>query len=154
MKAVYNLLFTLVVIFESIVGASCFQITRRDIVEVKMEDNSSYRGSIDPMAFGMARTWLNPSRTANITSYHVYVRLFTNHQYKSELIPVNVLSGHDPRQHRPTYAELRYIDDEYYTASDFQLYHYDPQELPPICRIYVIMPGGSVYSSSLDSPLI
>lgn len=101
------------------VGASGFPTVRRDTVEVKMGDNSTHQGSIKPMAFGMARTWLNPERTANITNYHAYIRLVTNHQYKSELIPLHVLPDHDPREHRPIYAELRYDHDEYYTVSDF-----------------------------------
>lgn len=126
-------------------------------IAVRMEDNSTYRGAIETVCYSGVCHWMLPGEAKSTSNYCAFIRLRTqlsgSEHFESTLIPLGPLPGHDRHHDRPAFAELRLEYNEYYTASNFQLYPITRRHLPPINHIYITMPGGPVYSSSLSPPL-
>ncbi|XP_033217678.1 uncharacterized protein LOC117173301 [Belonocnema kinseyi] len=124
-----------------------------------MSDNSTYRATLGQYGHANFPTWIKPilrilpRRVETITDYHAFIRLDVNYHFNAKLTLYHETPGHNPHQHRPTYAEFRLQFFEYYkTVEDFRPYNLHSRRLPRINHIYVIMPGGSVYGSRLHTP--
>lgn len=133
-------------------GARAFPTVLRYTVEVRMTDNSTYRGKLHIIPPNKAPTWYRSEIAETITNCRAFIRLDIDEHFYAQLVPYHRLPGHDPRQHHPTYAEIRLEFVEFYSAPNFQLYPLNRRQIPPINHIYVIMPGGSVYTSQLNTP--
>lgn len=128
----------------------------KETIEVEMADNSTYRGTITSDHW-LLPSWLNHRGVEHNKKYGVFIRLPFN-DFDSELVPFRLLPGHNLRTHGPTFAQIRFKDFEYYTASNFQLFHVhevhldDLDNYAPDNHIYITMPGGPVYSARLNRP--
>lgn len=90
----------------------------------------------------------------------VFLRI-GDRQFVSMLQTLHVFTDHDPTHHgRPMSVQINIGNTQFYSANFFQVYnvnehdHQDanensPGNFPPNNHIYIIVPRGHVYSSSL-----
>lgn len=141
-------------------GADGSPIVLPYTVEVRMADNSTFRGNVWAEHDDLPK-WMKPGGAERMRIsrclYRVLVILPNNNHFCSRLIPHDPRPGHDPRIHFPEYAEIRFKHDEYYTASNFQeypidVYNHFRENMSLINHIYVTKLGFPVYRSPLNRP--
>ncbi|XP_033217425.1 uncharacterized protein LOC117173136 [Belonocnema kinseyi] len=156
MKIIGNILIHAFLGFLAFKNACGFNVVDDYTIGVKMSDNSTYRGAIETIFYSGVCQWMQPGEAATTRNYLAFIRLRTqlsnSEHFSSKLVPFYPRRGHEPWHDHPTFAELRLEHNEYYTASDFQLYIIGDLHLPPINRIYIKNPGGLIYSSPLNPP--
>ncbi|XP_033217375.1 uncharacterized protein LOC117173099 [Belonocnema kinseyi] len=141
--------------FTSVAGYRGYRY--RDAVEVKMEDNSKYRGNLFTDFVGIP-PWLHPGFAEHATHYEVFVRLRSYSEYYTQLEPYHLLDDHNRFIHIPRYAEMLFIKQTktYFIASEFVLFNTTEVTLinmaayPPPGFIYVVKPRGPVYTAAIE----
>lgn len=140
-------------------GVDGFQILPMQL-EVDMEDGSTFKGVITRFDSSSVPYWMQPSQNSG-SRYFAFIRTPRKLHFVSTLISIDLIHL-DPAYHVPKKAELRIKikeDDEQFLATSFQPFPIEEEirddfgNLPPENRIYIIRPGGPIFSAVLECQL-